>query len=238
MLTVKPWKLELVMMLVAGLMVSLSLGALATLAVGKVLPGTPPGTLKFYNFLISSASFQGVTFVLLHHFLKLHGMNWSDFFGLRAPRLRRALGLAVATAVAVVPLTIGLNKLSGVVITLFNRQPEEQAVIKVLLETVGPGQRVCFAFTAVVLAPVVEEALFRGILYPLIKQAGRPRLALAVSSLLFAAIHYNLMTFVPLTFLAMALALLYEKTDTLLAPILTHALFNAVNLVMFFLVAR
>jgi membrane protease YdiL (CAAX protease family) len=41
------------------------------------------------------------------------------------------------------------------------------------------------------------------------------------------------MTFVPLTFLAMTFVLLYERTQTLLAPILTHALFNAVNFTLF-----
>jgi membrane protease YdiL (CAAX protease family) len=37
------------------------------------------------------------------------------------------------------------------------------------------------------------------------------------------------MTFVPLTILAVALTLLYEATDTLVAPIVTHSLFNAAN---------
>ena len=56
-------------------------------------------------------------------------------------------------------------------------------------------------------------------------------MALWGTSLLFALTHANAMTFVPLTFLAVVLVLLYEATDNLLAPILTHSLFNAANFV-------
>jgi hypothetical protein len=103
----------------------------------------------------------------------------------------------------------------------------------VLQVSVTLEQRVVFGLAAVLLAPVVEEILFRGILYPAIKQRGYPGFALWGTSLLFAAIHSNLMTFVPLTVLALALVWLYEKTDTLLAPIAAHAVFNAANFFLF-----
>ena len=85
------------------------------------------------------------------------------------------------------------------------------------------------ALMAVAVAPVAEETLFRGILYPAIKAAGYPRLALWGTSILFGASHVNLVTFLPLTFLALALTWLYEKTDNLTAPILAHSLFNTAN---------
>jgi membrane protease YdiL (CAAX protease family) len=74
--------------------------------------------------------------------------------------------------------------------------------------------------------------LFRGILYPAVKQFGYPRLALWSTSLLFAAIHMNAVTFVPLATLALILTALYEWTDNLLAPIAAHVLFNALNFAM------
>ena len=49
------------------------------------------------------------------------------------------------------------------------------------------------------------------------------------TSLLFAAVHMNLVTFVPLATLAVVLTMLYERTDNLLAPITAHVLFNALN---------
>jgi membrane protease YdiL (CAAX protease family) len=84
----------------------------------------------------------------------------------------------------------------------------------------------------VLLAPVTEEALFRGILYPVIKQTGHPRLALWGTALAFAGIHMNVVTFVPLAVLALMLTALYEWTNNLLAPITAHVVFNALNFAM------
>jgi membrane protease YdiL (CAAX protease family) len=92
--------------------------------------------------------------------------------------------------------------------------------------------RVYLGAFAVVLAPVAEEFIFRGMLYPFVKQLGSPRLAWVGVSFAFALIHDDAATFVPLFVLALALTWLYEKTDNLLAPITAHALFNATNLIV------
>jgi len=94
--------------------------------------------------------------------------------------------------------------------------------------------RVALGAVTILLAPAAEEMLFRGIIYPAIKQAGFPRLALWGSALLFGAFHVNLVTFLPLVVLALALTLIYERTNNLLAPITAHALFNAMNFVILY----
>jgi membrane protease YdiL (CAAX protease family) len=111
-------------------------------------------------------------------------------------------------------------------------KPELEPAIKVLKTTVGLGQQIYFGVAAIVLAPVAEESLFRGILYPFIKQLGHPRLALWGTSVMFGAIHLSPVSFLPLTVFALVLVFVYEKTDKLIAPIATHALFNAVNFLL------
>ena len=64
---------------------------------------------------------------------------------------------------------------------------------------VGYG-KILFGLLTIVLAPIAEEALFRGILYPSIKQTGHPRWALWGTSLLFGIMHFNMATLVPLVF--------------------------------------
>src|SRR5204863_6383154 len=88
---------------------------------------------------------------------------------------------------------------------------------------------VVYGCMAIILAPIAEEMLFRGILYPTLKQNGFRRSAFILSSFIFALVHLNLMLIVPLTFLALVLALLYEFTGNLSAPIAAHCLFNALN---------
>ena len=51
--------------------------------------------------------------------------------------------------------------------------------------------------------------------------------------MLFAAVHIHAATFVPLFVFGLILAWIYERTDTLLAPILTHSIFNTINFVLF-----
>jgi len=83
-----------------------------------------------------------------------------------------------------------------------------------------------------VLVPAAEETLFRGIMYPFLKEYIGIWAAVIITSIVFAAIHVNVVIFIPLVFLAFVLTWLYERTDSLLTPILTHAVFNGTNLFM------
>jgi membrane protease YdiL (CAAX protease family) len=85
------------------------------------------------------------------------------------------------------------------------------------------------AALAVFLAPLAEEVFFRGLLYPTIKQLGFPKIALWTTSLLFAGMHFNLPSFVPLTAFSLLLIWLYEKTNSLWACITAHSVFNFSN---------
>jgi membrane protease YdiL (CAAX protease family) len=128
---------------------------------------------------------------------------------------------------------LGLNKACEILLTLLAGKAETQPTMKILEISVSLPQRIYFGFTAIILAPLLEEILFRAILYRGIKQHGHPRLALFGSALLFATIHLSLLTFVPLTVLAVILALLYDRADNLMAPIVAHSLFNAANFFLY-----
>jgi hypothetical protein len=89
----------------------------------------------------------------------------------------------------------------------------------------------------VFVAPLAEEIVFRGILYPTIKQAGFPRTAWWVTSLFFGAIHLNWVAFVPLTVFSLLLIYIYEKTGSLWASITAHSLFNFTSFAMLMVTA-
>ena len=54
--------------------------------------------------------------------------------------------------------------------------------------------------------------------------------AMLLSGFIFAFVHVNAATFIPLWFLGIAFAWLYVRTGTLLAPMAVHFIFNALNL--------
>lgn len=86
---------------------------------------------------------------------------------------------------------------------------------------------------AVVLAPVSEELFFRGLLQTFLIRVVRHRwIAILLTSIAFGAVHF----FQPHAVLALAvlsvlIGFAYERTGSLVAPILIHALFNLKTMV-------
>ena len=228
MLSEKPWRPEQVLQLLIRLFTSMFAGMVLASGLNSV-SWLGPGQMKFLAIMVGAVSFHGVGLVLIHYFLRAQAMTWDEAFGLMSPRLGRSVAMAVMVAFAVLPIAWSLGQLSAKVMSSFHIEPVVQSPVQMLQGTAEFPMKLLIGFLAIVIAPCVEELVFRGLIYPTLKQNGFPRLALWGTSLLFAAIHSNLMILLPLTFLAVVLTLLYESTDNLLAPILTHSLFNFVN---------
>ena len=220
-------------MLGSGLMISLSIGMFATLALKNFVSGLTTTDERFYSFVIGSICFQLVGLILAHVFLRAHEVSWPEFLGLKLPNCGRAMLLGLGVAVLAVPVALVVNELSRIVVTSMTGSAEMQPTMKVLQVSVSLPQRILFGFTAIVLAPLIEEILFRGILYRTLQQVGYPRMGLYGSSILFGLIHSNLVTLLPLTCLALVFARLYDRTNNLMSSIAAHAVFNAVNFFSF-----
>jgi hypothetical protein len=188
-----------------------------------------PAERRVWGMILGTLAFQGVGVACVVMFLRLVGQTWSEAFGIGAPGSGRALLLGAGVCLLVLPVVLGLNHLSALLMTSVQVEPVAQPAVRVLRAVESPLLQVYFGVVAVAVAPVAEELFFRGILYPTIKQAGYPRVALWGTSLFFAAIHANVMTFVPLTVLALVFVWLYERTGNLLAPIAAHGVFNLAN---------
>lgn len=82
------------------------------------------------------------------------------------------------------------------------------------------------AIVAGVGAPLSEEVLFRGYIYPVVKGYSAPWFGILFSGLMFGVIHYNLAGLPTLVVMGCLLALSYEKTKSLWIPIFVHLIFN------------
>ena len=231
MLAEKSWKPEAVIRLLLSVflcMVGSTLAlAAATRFTGSAFEDSP------WRAVIATLGFQGAALLFVHFFLHEHETNWSQAFGF-TDRWKRAVLVGALAAMFFLPVGLGLQSLIVDWMEGHGYQPDTQQAVQALESAAGLLQRFALAGVAIVLAPVAEEVLFRGILYTAIKQLGYRQLALWGSSLLFAAIHWNLPTFVPLLVLALTLTLLYETTGNLLTSIAAHSLFNAANFAIFF----
>jgi membrane protease YdiL (CAAX protease family) len=230
MLAEKPWKLDAVIRLFLGVISTLFLGALLAGLLSHFTSAWPKAQSDFWQIVIGALFLEIPALAWIALFLRQHEVSWKDAFGWQMSEPATAAAYGVLAAMLFLPAAWGLEQLSEHVMDLAHWNPQEQEAVQELQDpSLNVVEKVMMGVIAIVLAPIVEEALFRGILYPAIKQLGRPRLALWVSSALFAAVHHNMVSFVPLLVFALVLVRLYENFQNLLAPIVAHSLFNAAN---------
>lgn len=94
-----------------------------------------------------------------------------------------------------------------------------------LYDTMGRGGWT--VLTTVVLAPILEEILFRGQILGSIRNKYGAVTALLISSLIFGAIHIIPQQVVNAFFIGLILGYIYIKTGSLLSVIIMHAVNNA-----------
>jgi membrane protease YdiL (CAAX protease family) len=232
MVSQKPWQLESTLRLLMRLFLCFVIGALFV-GIMRRLIGDKAVEDSLLNMVVATLSFQIAVLVFVALFLREHRVGWTEAFGFNH-EWAWAVTAGILMSLVALPATWYLQQLSAEMLIQFHFRPEEQDTVRLLRETHSLPKQVYLGAMAILFAPLAEETLFRGILYPLIKQNGFPRLALWGTAVLFALVHQNLTIFVPLVFLALALTLLYEWTNNLLAPIIVHALFNAANFAMLY----
>ena len=158
-------------------------------------------------------------------------------FGSSAP-LRAVARQALRRWLSILPILWAAALAWNFLLTVAGHAPRFQESIGLFLASDGFLPRMAFVFFAVVLAPLAEEGLFRGLLQPLLIRRAGATAGLALTALGFAALHGDLGTFVPLAIFSVALSLAYARTGTLWVSIGMHALFNATNLALLLLLDR
>lgn len=109
---------------------------------------------------------------------------------------------------------------------------EPQQLVRLFTEAHDPGLRLLIMFNACLAAPVIEETVFRGYLYPVLRQFTDAPFAALFTAMLFGLVHGSLHGFVPLSLLGLALALAYEHGRGLALPVAIHAYFNAATVAL------
>ena len=227
MLSEKPWRPDRVLRLVAGFFAAMVLGMIVGAGYREALPDSV--SKEVVAFVLTTFVFHGVTLFLVHIFLRQHEMSWAEAFGFREPRLSRTIFLGVIVAIVILPVALSLRGLTEQIVRAFGSSPQLQQPVQMLMQATSISQLVVHGLAAIVFAPLVEEIIFRGVLYPAAKQYAGPNVALWGVSILFALTHANLAALLALAVLGIILTFLYETTRSLIAPIIAHSLFNAAN---------
>lgn len=106
--------------------------------------------------------------------------------------------------------------------------PQAMELYKEMVEAAGiVSDPILTIVYAIILGPILEELVFRGVTYGLLEKAGlKPGLIILISSLLFGAIHLILVQVLYAAFFGMFLGFLRYKYRSIKITIVTHILFN------------
>ena len=163
------------------------------------------------------------------------------FFKYRQLHLRRLFGLFTLSPLQIIGWSFSLILVAFVLTALVNvlsnyalqdkSQPQPLIELFRSLAINRDYRSLAKIFiAAVIIAPISEEIIFRGLFYGVGKRYLHPVISALICSLLFAFFHLSLTAFAGLFVLALLLTLAYERTGSILVPIGMHSLFNFVSL--------
>jgi membrane protease YdiL (CAAX protease family) len=231
------WRLESALQMLAWWLIWVCSMFLLASAL-QAFTGAVTGEHSILSLVVSSLSLHGSVLVLVPFFLRRERIALSEAFGFSVG-IRRALLMGAVAAFFFIPVGYLLQHASSwIITTMLHQVPMQEQAVQVITENRAWIKRAWLAVFAILIAPVAEETLFRGILYPTVKQMGYPRLAMWGVAVLFGLIHFNLVALVPLTLFGIVLALLYERTGNLLSSILAHSLFNGFGFIYLLIVEK
>lgn len=162
---------------------------------------------------------------IITHKLKTTGMTWSDvgfqrFKWFKALRYIAGYYLTLIGLLVVVSI-VAMAFLNGADVP---KPPHVGGGDAGVLSLMG-GFWYTFALT-VVLAPIIEEVVFRGVLLPAIARRYGWLIGVIGSSLIFMFVHLNPVQMISVLPLGIYLAVMYRKTGSIYPGIALHAVWN------------
>jgi len=187
--------------------------------------------------LVQGVLFHGVALFMVWLLMRARNCSWNAAFGMNWVCLKRALGQGLLSYVGILPVIFVISLVYQLFLYAAGYPVTLQDVVEIFLEPQSGWSLFCLMLLAVVVAPLVEEMLFRGILLPVLMKKIGLGAAVVVSSILFALIHQHLPSLIPLFVLSIALSLLYVYSGSLWGAIVLHALFNGISICILLLLS-
>ncbi len=220
------WLLALVMVFVAGLALA---GAAALMAMDAGLPADAAIRLLFdprSSPLLTNPAWIALTIVVNELGIAL--AFWIALRRLRL-RLRQVVSLtrpSIAESLGALLLVFGVAPLAELCAYLVDRYVSADLTSEQMVQTLARGSSsagfVIVLLTASLLPALVEESLFRGLLFRAFERYGG-LFAVAITSLLFGALHLNPSQ----ALLGLGFGVARWQTRSLTPSLLAHALYNA-----------
>ena len=154
------------------------------------------------------------------------GLGW------RRAGLWWQLPIGLAAVGSLLPILLGFE---WVISRLFHMPPFRHPIIPVLVTESSGADIILLMLFACVVAPIVEESIFRGVIFSSLRRRLPLPAAAIFSAFIFAAAHLDLPSLLPLAAFAVLLAYLYEYSGSIVPAAIAHGVFNLYNLIALYL---
>ena len=152
-------------------------------------------------------------------------------FGLSIKNLKYVIWTPLIYLITII-LLLFVGLLNQYLLTnCFDIEIKPQEILEKFKELENSFEISIFVIGSAVVAPIYEELLFRGIIFPKLIQKTNFTIALLLSSLIFAVLHFHLSALLPLFVLSIILSITDLYTSTIWASISLHALFNLISII-------
>ncbi|MCM1988605.1 CPBP family intramembrane glutamic endopeptidase [Oceanirhabdus seepicola] len=177
-----------------------------------------------------------LTLIIYHFMLKSKENSLAKYCGVRKVSIKNAtLIIIMGTCLAFLSsLVVGLlqdfftdyatinESISSVTDAVKNTGGElthTRSSVEVIMAWIG-------MFSMIIGIPVFEEVLFRGLIFNSLKSHLKIGWCVVVSAIIFGIAHMNVLQGIYACFLGVVLAIAYEKTKSIWAPIIMHVTYN------------
>jgi membrane protease YdiL (CAAX protease family) len=148
----------------------------------------------------------------------------------------RLQGNSVLTWVSIIIISLGMIGIAGGITQLtaaFSPAHDQKA------EMVVAMGNLFYVVSAVIIAPFIEEIIFRGLVFKRLRSFLGFLPAALISGAIFGILHGNIVQGLYATIIGVIFAYIYEKKQSLIVTIIAHFLVNGINaLVMVFMPAE
>ena len=147
----------------------------------------------------------------------------------KSPKVKLGEVFGVKSVIALVCAVIGLYFFINAFMTIADKViPQAMEEYAELIEASGLASDALITIVyGIILGPILEELCFRGVTYGLLEKAGvKPGVAIAVSAVLFGAMHLIIVQVLYAAFLGLILGYMRYKYRSIKITVLTHILFN------------
>lgn len=242
-----PWEVDLRLLQVIGAFAIYFLASYLSLALAvsflkKQIMNDYLGYSSWLNFSISLSIFFLLAIYLFSLPRRIRSILRRPF---ERHSLREDFWAAVYSWVLAFPLVLFVSQAIELILkNLFHIiQLPDQLAVKFLKSTFAHPLYFSLAiFSIIILAPLIEETLFRGFLQTYIRRHLGQKQAIWITSVCFSLFHFSFsqgfgnLSIIPSLFIfSLFLGFVYEKQASIYASMMLHGLFNLISVVNLYL---